>query len=136
MLSSIYIPDIFFNTAVSSTSEYFDCHIERDAREYVIDYCTVRKYWEEVEALKEDEEQIELIIRNKLSPRTKGMSDGYFRLNPTKPSIVPRNYHYGQSTKREVAVSSSSSQASDTALGCLVFVVIAIIVIYLIHKFI
>lgn len=133
----IYIPDIYFNTTISSAREYLDCHIERDAREYAIDYCTVRKYWEEAEYLKKDEQEIEMVIRNQLSPSVKGLNDDYFRRNPSKPSLVPRNYHYIQKSRREVAVSSNSSQeGTDTALGCLVLLVIAVIVIYLIHKFI
>ncbi|KZB92459.1 hypothetical protein A2U94_05435 [Bacillus sp. VT 712] len=134
----IYIPDIYFNITISSAREYFNCHIERDAREYAIDYCIVREYWEEAEYRKKDESEIELVIRNQLSPSVRGLSDDYFRRNPSTASIVPRSYHYDQNSSRQVAASSGSSQqgSSEAASGCVGLIVIAAIVIYLIYKFI
>lgn len=131
----IYFPDLFFNTEYSSAREYLDCSIERDARGYALDYCIARKYWEEAEYCRKLEEQIELIINNKLSPSVIGLSDDYFRRNPSKAIIVSRSYHYDQNSSRQVAVSSSSSQeASDITLGCVIWLVIAYIVIYIIYK--
>jgi len=64
----IYFPDLYFNTAYSSAREYLDCSIEHDARGYSLDYCIAREYWEEAEHCKKEEEQIQLVINNKLSP--------------------------------------------------------------------
>ncbi|KZD30934.1 hypothetical protein OCB16_03370 [Bacillus cereus] len=92
----IYFPDLYFNTEYSSAREYLDCSVERDARGYSLDYCLAREYWEEAEYCKKSEEQNELVIQDKLSPSEIGLNNDYFRENPSKASIVSRNYHFDQ----------------------------------------
>ncbi|MFP7492951.1 hypothetical protein SFC66_04105 [Terribacillus saccharophilus] len=100
----IYFPDLYFNSAYNSAQGYLDCDVERDAREYARDYCTARGYREELEHLIEDEKQIESIINNKVSPAERGLSNEYFRANPTVAYTVPRNYHLN---RQEYEVDSS-----------------------------
>lgn len=132
----IYFPDLFFSDTYNSTRGYLDCGTERDARQYSIDYCFVMEYWEEVEYLKRDEEKIQLVIQNKLSPGVVRLNDDYFRRNPSKASTVPRTYHYDQNKNKVVSISSGSKrEANETALDCIGLLVIAIIVIYIIKHF-
>jgi len=89
----IYFPDLFFATEYRSAREYLNSYVERDARGYELDYCTAREYWEEAAYIREQEEQKELVIQGKLSPKALGISEVYFRLNPAQASSVPRDYH-------------------------------------------
>ncbi|WP_419393297.1 hypothetical protein [Cytobacillus praedii] len=131
----IYFPDLFFNTDYSTACEYLDCSIERDARAYSIDYCLARQYWEEVEYLREDERQIELVAQNKLSPIVRGLDDRYFRQNPSIASIVASSYHSDQNASTEMNISSNSGEEkSQIALGCIGLLVIVSIVIIIIYQ--
>ncbi|MGK4150030.1 hypothetical protein AB0Y17_22335 [Bacillus paranthracis] len=94
----IYFQDLYFNTTYSSAREYLNCEVERDAREYSIEFCLARGYREEAEHCKVSEEQYELVIQNKLSPSEMGLSDGYFKRNPVKATVVSRDYHLSQKT--------------------------------------
>ncbi|CKE81126.1 hypothetical protein [Bacillus paranthracis] len=94
----IYFQDLYFNTTYSSAREYLNCEVERDAREYSIEFCLARGYREEAENCKVSEEQYELVIQNKLSPSEMGLSDGYFKRNPVKATVVSRDYHLSQKT--------------------------------------
>ena len=133
----IYFPDLFFNTEYSSACEYLDCSIERDARAYSIDYCLAKQYWEEVEHLREDERQIELVIQNKLLPIERGLDDSYIRQNPAVASIVPRSYHFDQNVSTELNTSSNfREEKSQIALGCIGLLVIVSIVMFIIYQFI
>ncbi|MEO2223023.1 hypothetical protein [Priestia megaterium] len=88
----IYFPNLFFNTSYSSVREYLACDIERDARGYALDYCTIREYWEEVRECQKIEQDYELVIQNKMTASTVGLDEGYFIKKPYGSTLTTRNY--------------------------------------------
>lgn len=118
----IYFPDVFFATEYRSVREYLNCEIERDARAYSLDYCTAREYWEEAAYIREEEEEYDLVIQNKLSPSAVGLSESYFRLNPAVVSSVPRDYHwnqyYDQDYDQTEVVHREGNSIWDKLVGC------------------
>jgi len=126
----IYFPDRFFATQYTSAREYLNCDIERDARGYSLDFCIAREYWEEANFISEEEEQIELVIQKKLSPKILGINERYFRSNPAVATSVPRDYHWEQRYTQEDIVHRNSKRDSlrdfyDTVngLGLLIFII-------------
>ncbi|WP_216830577.1 hypothetical protein [Alkalihalobacterium elongatum] len=94
----IYYPDLYYATEYGTAREYLDCYIERDARGYSLDYCVAREYWEEADFIREDEEQLELVIQKRLSAKSRGISERFFRLNPAEATTVSRDYHVQKSS--------------------------------------
>ncbi|MGG5795901.1 hypothetical protein [Bacillus nitratireducens] len=133
----IYFPDLYFNTNYSSAREYLNCEVEKDAREYSIDYCLARGYREEVEHCKVSEEQYELVIQNKLSPGEMGLSDGYFKRNPAKSTVVSRDYHLGQKsvtkTKGSVSLTVIDGGASAKSGGAIYMWAVLLILATLVY---
>ncbi|HFR4187464.1 hypothetical protein CQZ91_25590 [Bacillus cereus] len=119
----IYFQDLYFNTTYSSAREYLNCEVERDAREYSIEFCLARGYREEAEHCKVSEEQYELVIQNKLSPSEMGLSDGYFKRNPVKATVVSRDYHLSQKaimkTKGGVSLTVIEGGAGEKSGGAI-----------------
>lgn len=89
----IYIPDFYYDSGFDTVSGYLDSAIERDARVYSYDYCITREYWEEANFISKSEEEIERIVQGKLPTSFIGLSDSYFKENPTTAYDVPRDYH-------------------------------------------
>lgn len=77
----VYMTKQFFESSYTDVYGYLDCWIERDARQYAIDYCNKQKYFEEVESLQEYEQQISLCLRKSLSPAALNLDESYFRQN-------------------------------------------------------
>lgn len=136
----IYFPDLFFATEYRNAREYLNCDIERDARGYSLDYCTAREYWEEAAFIRDEEEEYELVIQNKLSPKDIGLNELYFKLNPAVASSVPRDYHWKQYDNQdydqpEVVYMKGSSiwgklvGCFQMAVGCVVIIVISLIIL-------
>ncbi|PEK61470.1 hypothetical protein [Bacillus wiedmannii] len=133
----IYFPDLYFNTTYSSAREYLNCEVERDAREYSIDFCLAKGYREEAEHCKVSEEQYELVIQNKLSPSVMGLSDGYFKRNPVKATVVSRDYHLSQKsitkTKGGVSLTVIEGGAGEKSGGAIYMWAVLLILATLVY---
>lgn len=97
----IYFPDYYFATSYRTAKQYLKTFIEEDARKYSIDYCIVKGYSEEAQALKDYEAKIQLVIQNKLPLKELQMNNSYFWRNPFKASSVTRDYHWISRNKGE-----------------------------------
>lgn len=98
----IYFPSLYYESEYSTARQYLDCKVERDAREYAIAYCEANGLHEEKQALVNEERQIELVIKKKLSPSAVGLDDQYFRENPQiahSHNQEDGEYHYEESTE-------------------------------------
>lgn len=95
----IYIPDFFFNTEYYSVQSYLNARIEKDARQFSIDYCHYKGYFEEKSAMENYENKVQLCIQGKLSFGEIGITDAdYFSRNPFHGQQVSRKYHRIQQT--------------------------------------
>lgn len=92
----IYFPDMYFNTSYQSVSGYLNCNVERDARAYAQDYCTIKEYWEEAKYCAQTERDFELVIQYKKLATEVGSDEQYFKHKPQKAWLVPRTYHLQQ----------------------------------------
>ncbi|GAB1772437.1 hypothetical protein [Priestia megaterium] len=89
----IYFPDLYFNTSYQSVSGYLNCDVERDARAYAQDYCTIQEYWEEARYCAQTERDFELVIQHKKAATEVGLDEQYFKNKPQEALLVPRTYH-------------------------------------------
>lgn len=99
----IYFPDVYYASEYKTVRGYLDCDIERDARKYSLDYCTVKQFWSNTAQLEYEESQYELVIKKKAKPKIVGLSNSYFNKNRSIGYSVPRDYHLNN----QISVSNS-----------------------------